>query len=40
VAGALVGVAKVVFTDTEATKGIMYTPIGVCGETSTLNNGC
>jgi hypothetical protein len=38
-AGALVGDAKVVCTINEPTTGIVYTPNGVCGETSTLNNG-
>ena len=28
-----------IFINIEVTIGIVYTPTGVCGETSTLNNG-
>ena len=32
-------VVYVLAINTEDTNGILYTPTGVCGETSTLNNG-
>ena len=39
VSGVVVGDVDVVDINIEATIGIVYTPTGVCGETSTLNNG-